>query len=334
MIDMGVIERTKQALKVIGSAGRPVIVGPWLSEVGFEVLYWVPWLRWAVAYAGLRPEDVYIVSRGGAQSWYAGIGAHYWDVLDAYTPADFREAHRQRIAEQQDRASSMGLKHALRSSKQHIYTAVDEDIIQRTCAAFGLRAPQVLHPSLMYAFFRPFWKKKAPGLYRDSTVVRRLAASAVALELPASYVAVKFYSSAALQDTLLHRQVVQQIVATEAQASDVVVLHSGTRYDDHGEFPIAAHPRVHSVNMPPSQNLDIQTAVIAGASRYIGTYGGFAYLAPFLGVPTQAFYGEDNFRSDHRHLMASVCAADLRVRFTVESIQMGSHRAGKARRAA
>ena len=29
-----------------GSA--PIVVGPWLSEVGYEVLYWIPFLRWFV----------------------------------------------------------------------------------------------------------------------------------------------------------------------------------------------------------------------------------------------------------------------------------------------
>ena len=25
---------------------RPLIIGPWLQEVGLEVLYWRPFLRW------------------------------------------------------------------------------------------------------------------------------------------------------------------------------------------------------------------------------------------------------------------------------------------------
>ena len=27
---------------------RPVIVGPWTGEVGFELIYWVPFVRWVV----------------------------------------------------------------------------------------------------------------------------------------------------------------------------------------------------------------------------------------------------------------------------------------------
>ena len=33
----------------------PIIIGPWISEVGFEVLYWVPFLNWAIKAFGLDP---------------------------------------------------------------------------------------------------------------------------------------------------------------------------------------------------------------------------------------------------------------------------------------
>ncbi len=332
MIDLPEIKQTRAALKALGTGRGPVIVGPWLSEIGFEVLYWVPWLRWAVQVAGLKPSDLTIVSRGGARSWYQDIGAHYVDVLDFYSPAELCAAGPRRVEEQASRAFAMGMKHALRSAKQHMRTAVDDDILTRVSAAAGLSSPRVLHPSLMYGYFRPFWKRRAATLYRTSTVLRRLTPPAPVPDLPASYVAMKFYSSNALPDTPAHRQWVQGTVAAQAEKSDVVLLHSGTQYDDHGEFPIAAHPRVHRVALPPTQNLDLQTAVIAKASGYVGTYGGFAYLAPFLGVPTLALYGERNFRKDHQELMASVARAELRVPFEVAAVEAG--RELVARRAA
>src|SRR5689334_23334751 len=52
---------------------QTVVVGPWLSEVGFEALYWVPFLRWVRAAFRLDPSRVVAVSRGGVGSWYAGI---------------------------------------------------------------------------------------------------------------------------------------------------------------------------------------------------------------------------------------------------------------------
>jgi hypothetical protein len=55
--------------------------------------------------------------------------------------------------------------------------------------------------------------------------------------------------------------------------------------------------------MTPDQNLGVQTAVIAGARAFVGTYGGYAYLAPLLGVNSIAFYSiEDAFFGHHLEL--------------------------------
>ena len=37
-------------------------------------------------------------------------------------------------------------------------------------------------------------------------------------------------------------------------------------------------------------NLATQSAVVAGARRFIGTYGGFSYLAPMYGVDSLSFF--------------------------------------------
>src|SRR5215471_21240781 len=59
------------------ASGRPLVAGPWLSEVGYEALYWIPFLRWVKAAFRLDPARVVAVSRGGTRSWYEGIAARY-----------------------------------------------------------------------------------------------------------------------------------------------------------------------------------------------------------------------------------------------------------------
>ncbi len=54
--------------------------------------------------------------------------------------------------------------------------------------------------------------------------------------------------------------------------------------------------------MTPENNLEVQTAVVAHATRFVGTYGGFAYLAPLCGVPAVGFHAADAFYQHHRHL--------------------------------
>ena len=51
---------------------RPIIVGPWLSEVGYEILYWVPFLRWVTNYRPFVRERLVIVSRGGGRPLVRG----------------------------------------------------------------------------------------------------------------------------------------------------------------------------------------------------------------------------------------------------------------------
>jgi hypothetical protein len=59
--------------------------------------------------------------------------------------------------------------------------------------------------------------------------------------------------------------------------------------------------------MTPANNLDVQTRVIAGAEAYVGTYGGFSYVAPLLGTNALTFYSHiTGFRFDHLELAKRV----------------------------
>ena len=62
--------------------------------------------------------------------------------------------------------------------------------------------------------------------------------------------------------------------------------------------------------MAADQNLAVQTEVIRHAEGFVGTYGGFSYLAPLCGVNTLAFYSRvDGFRFDHLEVAKRVFAS-------------------------
>lgn len=331
--DLTVIPRTKDALLTLGQTRGPIVVGPWLSEIGFELLYWIPFLRWACGFAGLRPEDLWIVSRGGCHAWYADLSPNYVDVLDLYDMKAFRTGNARRMREQTANHAALGLREHRPSTKQHMITGFDRDILARAADRIGSDVPRVLHPSLMYALFRPFWQRQAADTYVEMTQPQRLCAPATVDGLPQSYVAAKFYVSAACQQTPNHRAMVNACVRSVANRMDVVLLHSGTQYDDHSDFVIEPHPRVHRIALEPATNLATQTAVVAGAQSYIGTYGGFAYLAPFLGVPARTFYAEANFRRDHRRVIEQV-SRQLGSPFSMEHLSGGVIRRRVGRHAA
>lgn len=330
----------QQNLLRLAQEGRPVLVGPWMGEVGFEVLYWIPFLRWALAFAGLPREQVWVLSRGGCRSWYADIAGHYLELYDLFSTGEVINLNTRRIEEQAARGRSIHLRHGQRVAKQVYGTDVEANIVALAKAKAGIPEACWFHPGTMYGTFRPAWKLKRDlfGTWAEHTRAQRLQAPPRLPGLPARYVAVKFYASACATDVSGRRELVRRLVRALTDVGDVVLLHTGRAYDDHGEFPVPQHPRIHRPKYEPRQNLDTQTAVVAGADAYVGTYGGFAYLAPFLGIPTLALYGVRNFRRDHLRL-AGHAAGRLKAPFTVAPLEAGvemvkAHRATWGPRAA
>ena len=57
--------RLERDLAALASGTDTIVAGPWLGEVGFELLYWVPFLRWFTERFQVDPARMLIVSRGG-----------------------------------------------------------------------------------------------------------------------------------------------------------------------------------------------------------------------------------------------------------------------------
>src|SRR5216110_472662 len=79
----------RRELRATAAGTGPIIVGPWLSEVGYEALYWVPFVRWFTRQYDVDPDRVIVVSRGGVAAWYGGIASRYVEQFDLMTPQEF-----------------------------------------------------------------------------------------------------------------------------------------------------------------------------------------------------------------------------------------------------
>ena len=84
--------RFQRRMEALVSHKRPVIVGPWTGEVGFELIYWIPFVRWVLKTYHVPPERLWVVSRGGTQAWYGSIAARYVDAFEFFSPDEFRTA--------------------------------------------------------------------------------------------------------------------------------------------------------------------------------------------------------------------------------------------------
>jgi hypothetical protein len=299
----------ERELEAIVGRDRRIVVGPWLSEVGYETLYWVPFLQWVKAAFRLERERVIAVSRGGVGAWYGDIAAHYVEIWDDLDPAEFAR-----------RNAARGV------TKQYEPSALDAHILDQVARRIGSRDFDVVHPSLMYRLFGLYWSgQRAMGFIDTHTRFTRQNAAPLldpAL-LPREYIAVKFYSARSLPDTPETRAALRGILARLGERLPVVLLDTGlVLEDDHADYAFAAG-RVVSARpwMTPQNNLGVQTQIVAGAKAFVGTCGSIAWLAPRLGIDTSALYIDPKWlhahlavamRAYHRLDAGRFAAADLR----------------------
>jgi hypothetical protein len=279
----------ERELSALAREARPIVVGPWLGEVGFELLYWVPFVRAFAERYRIAPERLIVVSRGGAATWYSPFAGGAADALAFMGPDQFRE----RNDERSDR---------LGEQKQIAMTPFDEEILEQVRRQQG-RDVAVLHPSLMYRLFAPYWwGHRGMEWVRSRAHYRRLETPPIDLDLPADFTAVKFYFNDCFPGTPANRAFVERTIRALEREGPVISLSTGMAMDDHAACePDGTAMRGIQHLMTPQTNLVVQSAVVAGARRFVGTYGGFSYLAPFYGVNAVAYYSDAGGYSQ-RHL--------------------------------
>ena len=322
----------RRELRRVSKSRHPIVVGPWLSEVGFEVLYWIPFLNWAAEEFNLSSDRLVVVSRGGAGAWYRDIAERYVDIFDLLSVKEFRRCN-------EARWNDGG------NQKQMVPGGFDDRIVGLVQERLGLKTATVLHPAVMYRLLRYYWHEKGSiSLLRKHSVYRPLPAiaqGALLPSLPSEYVAVRFYFRPSFPDTPENRALVSRFIHTLAERTPVVLLNTGLSLDDHEDFDPGTGMGVHKIDhlMTATRNLEVQSAAIAGAKAFVGTYGGLSYLGPFYGVPSIAlFSSEEELVATHldvsrrlsRHLDTPLVTLDVREVAMVEMLVDGLDRSETA----
>ena len=283
--------QVERDIAAVARGRGPIIAGPWLSEVGFEVLYWIPFLRWFEDRYRIDPERVIAISRGGVGGWYGDLAVRYVEIFDHLSPEEFGRRNRER--HQREEAGGQ---------KQTTIGPLDDALIAAARSAAGVKDGAICHPSLMYRLFSRFWYgNRALDLVTSRTRYVPLTATPVNLGLPERYIAAKFYTGAALPGTPEARGALRELVRAASARMPVVMLDTGMATDEHEDYLFRDIPNVLSLRdrLVPATNLGVQTAAIAGAQGFIGTCGSLAWLAPLLGVDTLAVYSEERFLVSH-----------------------------------
>jgi hypothetical protein len=275
-------------IETLVGRGRLLVAGPWISEVGFETLYWIPFLHWVKAAFRLPEDRLVAVSRGGVAGWYQGLASRYVEMWDDLDPAEFARRNAER-----------GI------VKHYEPSPLDRDILDAVGRRLGTRDFDVIHPGLMYRLFTLYWSgQRAMGFVDAHTRFTTHGAPALidpAL-LPREYVAVKFYGARSLPDTPHMRAVLRSLIAALAEQLPVILLDTGlVLEDDHADYTFGGGARVISARpwMTPQTNLGVQTQIVAGACAFVGTCGSLAWLAPRLGVDTSALFVDPQWLHAH-----------------------------------
>jgi len=280
------IRRAEAKLARAARRGEPILAGPYLGEVGYELAYWIPFLRRVCREYGILPQRMTVLSRGGAGAWYADFAAREVDVLDLLDPEQYRTGLLARRARSGD-------------AKQLELDRFDRELATAACERIG--GAHVLHPRMMYARLRFLWE----GLLPLEEAVQLADYAGLRVDDPerGDHIAVKLYSNEVFPETDAARTFALSLVERLAREGEVVMLAMDAPLDEHREWRA---PGVTTPRLDPRRNLAEQTRLVAGARAFVCTYGGFSYLGPFVGTPTLAFGANEPDNPFHLDLMRAV----------------------------
>jgi hypothetical protein len=270
-------------LQRLKHSDAPIFVGPWLGEIGFEVLYWIPFLRRLSKQTGIDLARFIPITRGGAGAWYGtptGV-----EIYGMRTPQQIR-------IELRTKAAKTGM------LKQTTVTPFERQILRDAADSLKIQRYHVLHPAWMYTRLAPYWTMDRGLTWLDTqTQFQTIAAPEVAptVPLPNDFVAVRFYSRATFTGKETY-SFVQACVETIQRDIPVIILDSDLPLDDHMDMTLGCptdakvtHLRDY-LPITPENNLFVMSAVLAKARGFVGTYGGFAQLALRLNVPSVSYF--------------------------------------------
>jgi hypothetical protein len=271
-----------QLIATLNADRNPILLGPWRSEVGFECMYWLPFLQFLASKVMKFDQRAAIVTRGGLAPLYKHVAAQGFDLYALRSVTDVR---RENLYDAQ-------VKQGGKTIKQLQITDWDEAVLEDAARELKLGAVyHTIHPAWMYWALEPFWAEQAGMGYLASMTDYRLLPKpelAQAPQLPAKFVAVKCYHRPTFPypDPVV-AEWTRETVAIIAAQTPVVLLNSSADHDDHMDVPMSG-PNIFTLTegLAPEVNLLVQAAVLAKATAFVGTYGGVAQLALRMGIPS------------------------------------------------
>ena len=296
----------------MASTRWPIVVGPFRSELGFEVLYWMPLVKWALSRYGIDPARVLVLSRGGMGGLYdAGATA------DLYTLRSVDQVRLENIID----AETRGIQ------KQTSVTEWDRIVAREALEAAkkptGLH--HLFHPSWMYWLFEPWWEDRATHhLIANHTEFKPLPLVPLpaGFTLPKKFAAVRFYERHTLPMNVETQAMVTDMVRGVAKQIPVVLLNQPHLCaDDHVDFPVGGDNIFLLPQVTPDTNFLLQAAVMARAECFIGTYGGMSQFALRYGRGSLSFFTQFSGTALAHMNLSTRLSLGMRIPFETVNLQ-------------
>ncbi|WP_114394045.1 tetratricopeptide repeat protein [Oleisolibacter albus] len=296
--------RIAQRLSDLASSAGPVLLGPWLGEPEFEVLYWIPFLRKVLSQYGIDPARCIAVSHGGASSWYAGLAARCWDVSENSDAGTVTRLQAERVA-----ATGFTLQATIRSQDAAVVNACRE--------ALGLDSVKVLHPLAMFDILHPYWAGQMPVEHALAFLSPYPANWKAAPEgaVPACDIVSSFQQRPYFVPSPLTENFANSLAAAAGQLGRSL-LDVSALVDGGAENPFVPSPRdnvlaLSTDDVSPELSLAAVAATLGAGKVYMGTYGVGCFLALAQGRPAfGAVYGAGTIVAAHTRLAEALLGSD------------------------
>ena len=300
------LRRAGRELEAALRSERPLVVGPFLGEVGYELLYWRPWVLRLLRSHGIVPERVTVVGRGGSGAWYGEYAAGARDAFELLSADEVRSGSEERVRRTGQR-------------KQVDVDELDRELLRRADPEAA-----AIHPLHMFWHSRFAWEGLVPpeeavraGDYES--LPRGELPTELAERLPDRFVAVKAYFNECVPDDEASRAGYAEVLRRLTAEGPVVLLQPGFAVDDHEDWaPAGPVVRVDDA-LRPESNLAVQAALVARGDALVSTYGGFGYLGPFLGVPTAGLGAPAGENPNHERVLRAALPGAPYERFALDA---------------
>ena len=218
-----------------------------------------------------------VVTRGGAGVWYRDLTNRSVEIFDLIGADAFR-----------DHAATW---------KQHQISPFDRQLLAGAIAAAGVRRARLLHPQVMYRLLTAYWKEEA--VLEPIGAFLRYGP----LPPPPPHPVTEYAPCRVRRGEVLF----QPVVSRHRRQPRVCAAHDrrGGGTDARGDVERRRTARRSSrrpdrVGRPRPDDraptfattLPHRAPSSRGARGFIGTYGGFSYLAPLYGVDSLSFFSD------------------------------------------